>query len=88
MGAKDHEIRLKALLAACHVWPHAYTYKFIVEKAHLAAVAALFPGETPVIRPSAKGAYVSVTFTVLTANPDDVLEVYERASKIAGIISL
>lgn len=80
--------QLKALLDAHHVWPGPYNFKFIVEQARLAEVTGLFPGETPVIRPSSKGAYVSVTFTVTVDGSDQVLDTYEKARKIQGIVSL
>jgi putative lipoic acid-binding regulatory protein len=81
-------VRFKTLLDEQHAWPCDYTFKFIVPKDRMQDVLALFPGETPVLRPSAKSTYVGVTFNVAMEHGDAVIAVYRRAVAIEGLISL
>jgi putative lipoic acid-binding regulatory protein len=80
--------RLNQLLNEQHRWPCAYTFKFIVERSYLDRVTALFPNETPVLRPSKAGAYVGVTFSCIQENAESVIEVYHQASRIPRLIAL
>jgi putative lipoic acid-binding regulatory protein len=80
--------RLKELLSNQHTWPCPYTFKFITARSHLPQVLALFPGETPTIRPSAKANYVGVTFFAEMPSSDAVLAIYRQAALIEGLIAL
>ncbi len=78
----------KALLDAEHQWPGPYTFKFIVPTDKLPAVAALFPGTEPNLRPSGGGKYTSATFAVMMLSSEAVLELYAQAALIDGLLSL
>jgi hypothetical protein len=83
--------RLKERLEQVHEWPSVYMYKFIFEpdKARLDLVLALFPAESEVLRKySAGGKYLSLTIKEVMMNADDVVDRYDRASEIEGVIVL
>lgn len=69
-------------------WPNLFPFKFIVPVAQIDSVMSLFPYQETSIRLSAKGNYASVTANSFVINPDKVVEVYEKASVIEGIIML
>jgi hypothetical protein len=80
--------KFKELLESEHQWPGSYTFKFIVLQADLAALSLLFPAAPPLLRPSTKGKYVGATYTVSLTGSEEVLAIYELASRIKGIIAL
>lgn len=72
-------------------WPRVYFFKFIIpsDNKKLAKVEALFGPEAVVsIKQSHKGNYVSVSAKELMLNVDGIIERYEKASKIEGVMSL
>ncbi len=86
--AKD---RLRASLEKVHEWPSLYMYKFILEPDadRLAAVLALFPTESEVLRRySAGGKYVSLTVKEVMMSAEEVVERYDKATSIRGVIVL
>jgi uncharacterized protein len=72
-------------------WPTVYMFKFIVmsDNKKIALVESLF-GENAEIKqqPSSNGKYTSVTAREVMLNPDQVIEIYQKASSIEGIIAL
>ena len=72
-------------------WPRVYFFKFIIpsDNEKLAKVEALFGPEAQVsIKQSHKGNYVSVSAKELMLNVDGVIDRYDKASKIKGVMSL
>jgi hypothetical protein len=73
-------------------WPNLYMYKFIIpnENEKLAQVTALFDGETAEIsyHESGKGNYVSVSVKEVAVSVEQIIEKYQKASEIKGVISL
>jgi len=80
--------KFRDLLESEHQWPGSYTFKFIVLQADLTALSLLFPTAPPMLRPSTGGKYVGATYTVSLAGSEEVLVIYELASRIKGIIAL
>ena len=83
--------RLKERLDQVHEWPGVYMFKFIFEPddARLASVLALFPPEIEILRKySAGGKYLSLTVKEVMITADDVVDRYDRASEIDGVIVL
>ena len=80
--------KFKDLLDRQHDWPCPYTFKFIVEKPHLEELLALFPGETPSVRPSSKERYLGVTYSLRMNDSDAVLAVYDRVRDVPGLMAL
>ena len=82
---------LKEKLEANPEWPRVYFFKFIVpsENKKLAQVEALFGAEAVVtLKQSSKGNFVSVSAKELMLSADGVVERYEKASKIEGLMAL
>jgi putative lipoic acid-binding regulatory protein len=78
----------KEKLEAQMTFPALYMFKFIVPTGQELKVAALLPNNAIETKSSSKGKYVSVTIQAMMASSGMVLDVYERASKIEGVISL
>jgi putative lipoic acid-binding regulatory protein len=83
--------KLKAQLELME-WPNLYLYKFIIpnENEKLAQITALFDYETSEIsyHESGKGNYVSVSVKEVAVSVDQIIEKYQKASEIKGVISL
>ena len=78
----------KEKLEATHKFPALYMFKFIVPESKTGEVKALFPLNEVAVKPSGKGAYVSVTARAMMPSSDAVIGVYEKAKQIEGIIAL
>ena len=90
MANKDYS-ELKKKLNETGDWPRLYFFKFIVPSSNenLAKVEALFGAEAEVsIKQSTKGNYVSVSAKELMMSADRVIERYEKASVIEGLMAL
>jgi len=71
-----------------YAWPSLYTFKFIVPSGKEEEVKYLFPNHTTSARPSKNGKYISITINMMMPSSDAVIEVYQSASVIEGIIAL
>ncbi|MEM9052725.1 MAG: DUF493 family protein [Bacteroidota bacterium] len=84
--------KLKAALDQVHDWPSVYPFKFIVpsDNQKIAQVEALFNAETAEItmRQSKNGKYTSISAKEIMTSAEGVLECYEKAGKIDGLIAL
>lgn len=72
-------------------WPALYLFKFIIpnENEKLAQVSALFDENANIsYHNSSNGHYVSISVREVMLSVDSIIEVYDKASKIEGIISL
>lgn len=78
----------KKKLDDVHDFPALYMFKFIVTEDKKGEVESLFPSSELQYKPSSKGKYTSVTAKVLMPSSDHVIQIYERAQKIEGIIAL
>ncbi|MEO8589241.1 MAG: DUF493 domain-containing protein [Flavobacteriales bacterium] len=83
--------RLRQTLDKVHEWPSVYMFKFIFEPeaARLEAVVGLFPPEIEILRKYSNGGkYLSLTVKEVMMSADDVVERYDRAAAITGVIIL
>ncbi|MCB9169310.1 MAG: DUF493 family protein [Flavobacteriales bacterium] len=83
--------RLRARLNEVHQWPSVYMFKIIFEpdKERLNAVLALFPEESELLRRYSKGGkYLSITAREVMLSAEDVVDRYDKASEIQGVIVL
>lgn len=80
--------QFKQTLDEHHQWPCPYIYKFIVPTENLQQLCDLFPDEKIEKRESRTGKYTSVTLTSTMCSSDHVMEYYERASQVPGLMSL
>jgi hypothetical protein len=69
-------------------WPALYTFKFIVPQHKAEEVKKLFPTRTPEEKSSSQGNYISFTFSMMMPSSDAVIEVYQKATAIEGLIAL
>lgn len=91
MDQSDIE-RIKKTLDQTHEWPSVFIFKFIVPSKNekIAEVEALFNAKTAEIRmtQSRNGKYTSITAREVMTEAQAVLDCYEEASKIEGLIAL
>ncbi len=71
-----------------HTWPSVYMFKFVVPKSSEAEVRKLFQEETLQTRNSRKGNFIAFTMKKMIYSSDEVVTIYEEASKITGLIAL
>jgi uncharacterized protein len=78
----------KEKLESVGQFPMVYMFKFIVPSGRENEIGALFPQNTMSIKPSSGGKYVSTTLQVEMNSADQIIEIYEQASTIEGVIAL
>ena len=72
-------------------WPNVYLFKFIVPNSSekIAQTTALFDDSADLnLRESSKGTYMSVSAKELMMDVDSIIEKYNRASEIEGLVAL
>ena len=69
-------------------FPASYNFKFIVATESKNKVISLLPDAERLEKKSSNGKYTSVTLTSVMKNSSEILYIYEKASKIDGVISL
>ena len=82
---------LRTLLDKEHTWPSYFTFKFIYKSDSLILdqLEALFPKESErIIKHSNKNKFESLTVKHLSNNADEILNLYQKASDIEGVITL
>lgn len=80
--------QFKKKLEANHDFPCIYMFKFIVPISKKEALLNLLPKATINIKRSASNKFVSVTFSVEMESSDKVINIYNQAYQIEGIISI
>ena len=83
--------RFRQKLIETTSFPSVYMYKFIIESANrnIALVENLFDSETEIsTKESGGGKYISITAKHVAMNVDEIIDIYERAAKIKGIMFL
>jgi putative lipoic acid-binding regulatory protein len=91
MLSQEAKDRLRERLDQVHEWPSVYMFKFIFEpeNTRLEAVLALFPKESEILRKySTAGKYLSITVKEVMLSADEVVQRYDQASEIDGVIVL
>lgn len=77
--------------AADQNWPQVYLFKFIVpnDNKTVALTQALFGQQAQVsMTKSRTGKYVSISAKEMMLSSDEVIKIYEKSSKIKGLIAL
>ncbi len=83
--------KLREHLTKDITWPSVYMFKFIApaDNRIFAMLHDLFPHQAEFSnRHSAGGKYVSITVKEVMMNADEVIERYQKASAIEGVIVL
>jgi hypothetical protein len=71
-----------------HSWPVLYVFKFIVPRGKDDEVKKLFPLHSATEKESKNGNYTSLTIQMMVPSADAVIDVYQKASGIEGLIAL
>ncbi len=71
-----------------HTWPGMYLFKFVVPKEKQQEIIQLFPDDKLTTKLSKEGNYISITVHKHMQSSDEVIEIYERAHKVEGVIAL
>ncbi|WP_297336700.1 DUF493 domain-containing protein [Algoriphagus sp.] len=88
MQQKFNKETFKEKLEANGQFPMLYMFKFIVPKGREHEVGTIFPKNEITLKPSSGGKYISTTIQVMVESADEVINYYEQASSIEGVISL
>ena len=78
----------KATLEEEYDFPAQYIFKFIVKTESKKNILELLPGAKKSERVSKNGNFVSITLSQIMKNSEEIVYIYEKASKIKGVISL
>ena len=71
-----------------HHWPTTYMFKFVVPANKAVEVKTTFAKETFETKESKGGNYISFTLKKMIYSSDEVVEIYQEARKIQGLIAL
>jgi hypothetical protein len=88
MTKPSGDVDFKRFLDENMKWPSVYVFKFIVPRAGLAQLTALFKDDRPFLRDSKNGKYVGFTVEREMASSAAVMEIYHHASAIQGLMAL
>ena len=80
--------KLKNLLDEQVSWPDQYQFKFVVKSHKKQQVLELLDEHTISEKLSRNGKYTSITSKKLLNSSDEVIQVYEKMSRIEGVITL
>lgn len=78
----------KAKLDQHYNWPCPYLFKFILKQENVAVLQNLLPQEQFLLKPSAKGNYVSMTLEKEMNSSAEVLALYARVKEVPTLIAL
>ncbi len=88
---KEESDRFRQKLIETMSFPSVYMYKFIIESANrnIALIENLFEAEAEIFtKESTSGKYISITAKQVVMNVDEIIEIYQKAAKIKGIMFL
>ncbi|NDV20550.1 DUF493 family protein [Pseudodesulfovibrio sp. JC047] len=80
--------QFKQALDGHHEWPCPYIHKFIVPADNFEQFKTLFSKEKLETKQSKTGKYISITMVSTMCSADHVMDVYEKAAEVPGLISL
>ena len=69
-------------------YPALYMFKFIVPSGKEKKIQNLLPNNEMVLKTSSKGKYVSATIKAMMPDSQSIIDIYEEAAKIKGVIAL
>ncbi|MFC3880107.1 DUF493 family protein [Algoriphagus namhaensis] len=88
MKEKFDKVNFREKLLASGEFPMLYMFKFIVPKGKKDEVSDVFPKNKVELKESSGGKYISATIRIMAESPDQIINYYEEAAKIEGVISL
>lgn len=81
----------KKLSESIKSFPHVYMFKFIIkaDSKTMALVEGIFDEDADINhKESSGGKYLSITVKQVVMSVDEVIDFYQRAAKIEGVMSL
>jgi putative lipoic acid-binding regulatory protein len=81
----------KKLEESIKSFPYIYMFKFIIKSDNrtMALVEAIFDNDADITqKQSSKGNYISITVKQVVMSVDEIIDIYEKAAVIEGVISL
>ena len=85
--SEDHK-QFKDALDGHHQWPCLYVFKFIVPSENLQLFEACFPEHQLEKRESKTGKYTSITMELNMCSSKEVMDIYEKAAQVPGVMAL
>ncbi|HAZ14367.1 MAG: hypothetical protein A2X86_19255 [Bdellovibrionales bacterium GWA2_49_15] len=84
--------KLRELLEKNYSWPAPYLFKFIIPTEKEGEFKKILGLDETIkqyeVRASGRGKYLSFTFSMSIVHSDEVIEVYQKAITIQGVLSL
>lgn len=80
--------KFKNTLELTHQFPTEFKFKFVLKKENRDELVALLNLVDFQEKDSAQGNYVSINFISKVLNSDSIVEIYQKAATIKGIILL
>lgn len=81
----------KKLEESIKSFPYIYMFKFIIKADNktMALVEVIFDNDAEIIqKQSSKGNFISITVKQVVMNVDEIIDIYEKAAEIEGVMSL
>jgi putative lipoic acid-binding regulatory protein len=91
MAAGTFDELRKKLEETVTSFPYIYMFKFIIKSDNriMAMVEAMFDNDADIIqKQTAKGNYMSITVKQVVMSIDEIIDIYEKAAAIEGVMSL
>lgn len=88
MEKKFDRTAFKEKLESSGQFPMLYMFKFILPTGREDEIGALFPKNELALKESSGGKYVSVTIQAMMDGADQIIDIYEKAAEIEGVISM
>ena len=86
--SSSKEKKFKELLDNQYNWPADYLFKFIVNTAYKEELLSTLGGHKAIEKPSSKGKYISISLRKQMHSADEVIGIYNKASKVKTVMSL
>lgn len=80
--------KFKEKLDDHHTWPSVYMFKFIVPVEKLDEIHQLFPKTAIQSRYSRNKKYIGITAQLVMDSSEEVMQIYEKAHLVDGVIAL
>ena len=87
--SSDKFADLRKTLEETLTYPSVYMFKFILpaDNRKIALVENMFGGDAEIYtKESGKGKYISITVKEVVVSVDAIIDIYEKASKIEGVM--
>lgn len=82
------EDKFKELLDQSYQWPDYYDFKFIIKTDDKHLLLEKLQGMQLTEHPSKNGTYTSVTARKLIHTTQEIIDIYESAGSVKGVMSL